>query len=80
MEHIICKIRENKASKQKLITISKFSSLKAGDYVQIIPVKLPNSDIPTEKPVVPDGYSVIECDEIKAPTDNNPVKTENLTE
>ncbi len=39
MERVICKVRQNKTNKQKQITIPKESSIKAGDYVEVIVVK-----------------------------------------
>jgi len=39
MERLICKVRQNKTNKQKQITIPKESSIKEGDYVEVIIVK-----------------------------------------
>ena len=37
-QKIIMKVRENKITKQKLITIPKDSDIDAGDYVEVIKV------------------------------------------
>jgi len=39
MERVIAKVRINKLNGQKTITISKESSIKAGDYVEVTLVK-----------------------------------------
>jgi len=39
MERVIAKVRINKLNGQKSITIPKESSIKAGDYVEVILVK-----------------------------------------
>jgi len=39
MEKVIAKVRVNKLNGQKTITIPKDSSIKVGDYVEVILVK-----------------------------------------
>ena len=39
MERVIAKVRVNKLNGQKTITIPKESSIKSGDYVEVILVK-----------------------------------------